>query len=357
MLRILLMANLASSGAYILLNLVLAQQQHASTGSAFAASAIIFAAYVPQLLVAARLGAFVDRTLCRSNLLACECLAAGISLVGWLGLAVGAPSCVFLLVVAVRLGGHDRRAVFIREVAEAHLAGTRAGASNANVRGQRADLADPGGRVGRARLSRRDGPPYLRSGGRRGALRRLHGLITQLAEKPQRAEIVVMPERGSGTATLRGTYSEIFREPALARHFVVVSLAQGLFQGFEQVVVSVGGNALARGGIGTAMLQVAGSAGLVAGVVLLWCRPQLLRAGAGRVAATAVAGLLSLVVVTQSASPAFAIPAFLVMTAAYELIDLNSTSLFFSSSPEAYTARYSLALSSFGGTLMRVEVL
>jgi hypothetical protein len=153
------------------------------------------------------------------------------------------------------------------------------------------------------------------------------------------------------------TYRQILRDPVLARHFFIICLGQAVFQGGEQVIVSVRGSALAANGGGVALLQMAASLGLLLGFVVLWLLPRLLRDRLSRIGSAVVIGLGGFVLSTQTDSLGWVLAAFLAMTAVYELLDLNSTSLFFQASPAAHTARYGLATTVLSGTCMSVAVL
>jgi hypothetical protein len=86
---------------------------------------------------------------------------------------------------------------------------------------------------------------------------------------------------GGPGAGLRETYREILRDPTLIQHFLIMCLAQAVFQGSEQIVVSVRGNDLACGGVGTALLHVAGSLGLLGGLPSSGSAPDCWRTAPG----------------------------------------------------------------------------
>lgn len=349
----LMIANLASAGAAVLMSTALAAHLDGTTGSATWAAAAIILAELPPLLVGTHLGACIDRLLNRRLLLAAE----GLTCLSSIFCGVAADLCS---PPAVVLGGIGLRSILVASVRNSLLKWLKL--ETPPQRQSRAGqvfaltilLALPLSGLALWVV------PRISSRQMAGVIAISLGLhlcamtfMSRLPASPRATEVPRANRPDRRSRGLIATVHQIAADPQLSPYFFTILFTQSIFQAAEAVFVPTKGQSLGPGG--SAWMQTFGGIGLLAGLAALW----LLEARVARGLALPIVtfGLGCMLGSANAGSIGVALPAFLGMTFSYEILDTYCFSRFFERAPGPEAARYAIGLGTLASAMMSLWAL
>lgn len=350
-----LLANLPSSGAAVLINITVAMYAKVATGSSLLAAAAIVVAYLPPLLVSARLGALIDKGFGRRSILIAELLTAASTIYCGAAVALGFPLVLVLLGVAVRsiLTAAVRNSL-ARWLKLSSAKEVQEGRMQLFILTILLALPLSGTAMAVAQVISAEAGVRVTLLGLGLHLVALFAMST-LPSQPPSEQHDDAAKSQSADVGMYQTVREILSNRTLGPYFIACLFAQPVFQAAEQVLVSVKGTALAE--TGSAQMQTVGGLGLLLGFGSLCAIQRWFGIRLGSALAFSAVGLGCLLVAAQADSLGTALSAFLGMTLIYELLDTYFFGRFFHLAPPFSVARYSLTVNTIGGTLMGVSAL
>jgi hypothetical protein len=354
--KLLIASFISQSGSHFL-TIALAGFVFVRSGSIIKASFIFILSYLPSIIVAARIGDWIDRCLSRWLLVRNELLSIIISSLCGICIAFEVPIVILCTLIALRslllFTTRTASIKWIKLITPSALQSLRVkvfyfgfflSTATAGILAAKA-LKQPSVLI----VVLIDIGTYIFSISIFMALR-------ELSSTEKTTDIAM-----ASFSTLT-SLREILKLPTLSPHFTSVCLSQSIFQGAYSVLVySLPINRFQLGIQGIGPFQIAASLGISIGFVVLWLFPNILakkkQTRSVALLATLGVGALSLIVCIAIPSIPSSLFSFFLFNAAYECIWLYNVSEFVQRSPQNTLGRYQFVMTSSASCLMAIFTL